>query len=171
MAPYVTSRKRKIFNFKYTASAIAIAVASTCAFGPSNAFAQESPQASTSEYTVSTDESGWDVLLSVDNGATFETTGDVVQVRDDSGSVIDTLPASTVDSEGEYVGFRYNQVSENEVQVLFTDEYGFVDYGRGRKVAKCVLGTAGSAALGAAAGGGPLGAAGGGAVGVATFCL
>lgn len=112
---------------------------------------------------------GRDLLISLKQGATFAQQGQYVVVKDAAGNIIETLPKTAVNNEGDTVGFYYTVRNDNQLQVTQTGAGGLVTYGWWSDWGKCAVGTGGSALVAGAASGG-WGALGGGMVGAATFC-
>lgn len=117
----------------------------------------------------STANDGRDLLISLKHGATFAQQNDDVVVRDAAGNLVETLPTSAVNKEGNTIGFYYTLKNGNQLQITQTAADGFVTYGWWSDWGKCAVGTGGSALVAGAASGG-WGALGGGMVGAATFC-
>ncbi|SDS44803.1 hypothetical protein SAMN04488539_1696 [Corynebacterium timonense] len=152
-------------RFKNTLAAVLVAAAIIPAGAAS---AQDTRQLATS-YSLSAVNEGRDVVVSLEDGFSFDTIDGQTVVRDPQGVVSEAMPTGATDSDGEEIGFFYEKISDSELLVVKTGPNGTVAYGWWSDWGKCVAGTAGSA-IGGGAAGGPWGAVGGGLVGAATFC-
>lgn len=69
--------------------------------------------------------------------------GKDVVVKDATGNVVETLPESAVNKEGNTIGFYYTVKNGNQLQVTQTGANGAVTYGWWSDWGKCAVGTGG----------------------------
>lgn len=138
-----------------------------------------------SEATFSEADNGRALSIELSDGAQFESLPDgSINVIDDSGQVVDTLPETATNAAGEKVNFSYSLIDSSTLKVDQNDADGYVSYGWwdswGRCTAGVVGGTGGGALAGAGVGttvpvigttiGGVVGGVSGGLTGAAASC-